>query len=75
MAIASSTSATLIWIVCRSWFPLITATRNHPGRLLSEPLGRLHFWCTIIGAYAVFLPMHLTGLAGEPGQAARDRRS
>jgi cytochrome c oxidase subunit 1 len=53
------------------WFPLITATANHPGRLLSEPLGHLHFWCTIIGAYAVFLPMHLTGLAGEPRHYAQ----
>jgi cytochrome c oxidase subunit I len=48
------------------WFPLLTATCNHPGRLLSQSLGHVHFWCTIIGAYAVFLPMHLTGLAGEP---------
>jgi cytochrome c oxidase subunit 1 len=53
------------------WFPLLTATRNHPGRLLSEPLGRLHFWLTLIGAYAVFLPMHLTGLAGEPRHYAQ----
>jgi cytochrome c oxidase subunit 1 len=53
------------------WFPLLTATRNHPGRLLSEPLGNLHFWCTTIGAYAVFLPMHLTGLAGEPRHYAQ----
>ena len=48
------------------WFPLLTATSKHPGRLLSEPLGHLHFFLTLIGAYAVFLPMHLTGLAGEP---------
>jgi cytochrome c oxidase subunit 1 len=48
------------------WFPLLTATSQHPGRLLSEPLGHLHFWCTLLGAYAVFLPMHVTGLAGEP---------
>ncbi len=41
------------------WFPLIT------GRLMSEPLGRLHFWLTLLGAYATFLPMHLTGLAGQ----------
>jgi cytochrome c oxidase subunit I len=53
------------------WFPLITATRNHPGHLMSEPLGRLHFWSTILGAYAVFLPMHLTGLAGEPRHYAQ----
>jgi cytochrome c oxidase subunit I len=48
------------------WFPLLTAKRHHPGRLMSEALGRWHFWLTLIGAYAVFLPMHLTGLAGEP---------
>jgi cytochrome c oxidase subunit I len=48
------------------WFPLIIATRTHPGRLLSESLGRWHFWLTLIGAYAVFLPMHFTGLMGEP---------
>src|ERR1700729_1931398 len=48
------------------WFPLITATHQHPGRLMSESLGRGHFWLTLIGAYAVFLPMHLTGLMGEP---------
>jgi cytochrome c oxidase subunit 1 len=53
------------------WFPLITATRTHPGRLMSEPLGHLHFWTTLIGAYAVFLPMHLTGLAGEPRHYAQ----
>jgi len=53
------------------WFPLLSATRSHPGRFLSEPLGHLHFWCTIIGAYAVFLPMHLTGLAGEPRHYAQ----
>src|SRR6202035_143708 len=39
------------------WFPLLTATAKHPGRLLSEPLGHLHFWLTLIGAYAVFLPI------------------
>jgi cytochrome c oxidase subunit 1 len=53
------------------WFPLITASFGRPGRLLSEPLGRLHFFTTLIGAYAVFLPMHLTGLAGEPRQYAQ----
>ena len=47
------------------WFPLIA------NRQLSEPLGKLHFWLTIFGAYATFLPMHLTGLAGEPRQYAQ----
>jgi cytochrome c oxidase subunit 1 len=53
------------------WFPLITASLGRPARLMSEPLGRLHFFTTLIGAYAVFLPMHLTGLAGEPRQYAQ----
>ena len=47
------------------WFPLVT------GRLLSEQLGRLHFWTSLLGAYATFLPMHLTGLAGQPRHYAQ----
>ena len=47
------------------WFPLMT------DRMMSEPLGHLHFWCTLVGAYATFLPMHLAGLAGEPRQYAQ----
>jgi cytochrome c oxidase subunit 1 len=40
-------------------------------RTLSEPLGKLHFWGTLLGAYSTFLPMHLTGLAGEPRHYAQ----
>ncbi len=47
------------------WFPLMT------GRMMNERLGRWHFWLTIIAAYSTFLPMHLTGLAGEPRQYAQ----
>jgi len=53
------------------WFPLLSQTRTRPARLMSEPLGRLHFWGTLLGAYATFLPMHLTGLAGEPRHYAQ----
>jgi cytochrome c oxidase subunit 1 len=53
------------------WFPILSSTRTRPGRLLSEPLGRLHFWGSLIGAYATCLPMHLTGLAGEPRHYAQ----
>jgi cytochrome c oxidase subunit I len=53
------------------WFPILSSTPSRPGRLLSEPLGHLHFWGTLIGAYATFLPMHLTGLAGEPRHYAQ----
>jgi cytochrome c oxidase subunit 1 len=54
------------------WFPLITSTRDNPGgRLMSERLGKAHFYTTFIGAYATFLPMHATGLAGQPRQYAQ----
>jgi cytochrome c oxidase subunit I len=47
------------------WAPLLF------HRSLSEPLGKLHFWTTLLGAYSTFLPMHLTGLAGEPRHYAQ----
>jgi cytochrome c oxidase subunit 1 len=42
------------------WFPKMY------GRFMNETLGKLHFWGTLIGAYAVFWPMHYTGMAGVP---------
>jgi cytochrome c oxidase subunit 1 len=34
--------------------------------MMDERLGRLHFYLTFLGAYAVFLPMHFAGFAGSP---------
>ncbi|MFI5103902.1 MAG: cbb3-type cytochrome c oxidase subunit I [Terriglobales bacterium] len=42
------------------WFPKMF------GRLMNERLGALHFWITFLGAYAIFIPMHLLGIAGHP---------
>jgi cytochrome c oxidase subunit 1 len=36
------------------------------GRMMNERLGRWHFWITLFGAYATFMPMHLLGIAGHP---------
>jgi cytochrome c oxidase subunit 1 len=36
------------------------------GRFMNETLGKIHFWGTMIGAYAIFWPMHYTGMAGVP---------
>lgn len=47
------------------WFPLVV------GRHLGEELGKVHFWWTLFFAYNTFLPMHLTGLAGEPRHYAQ----
>jgi cytochrome c oxidase subunit 1 len=42
------------------WFPKVT------GRLMSEKLGKLHFWLMLIGFNVTFFPMHLLGLMGQP---------
>jgi cytochrome c oxidase subunit 1 len=42
------------------WFPKMF------GRMLNERLGQWHFWITLFGAYATFMPMHLLGIAGHP---------
>jgi cytochrome c oxidase subunit I len=48
------------------WFPLLAR-----GRMLSEGLGKLHFWLTLLFAYTTFLPMYFSGLAGEPRHYAQ----
>ena len=40
------------------WFPKMF------GRMMNEPLGKLHFWFTFVGAYCIFMPMHFVGIAG-----------
>ena len=42
------------------WFPRMY------GRFMNETMGRIHFWMTMIGAYAIFWPMHYMGMAGVP---------
>jgi cytochrome c oxidase subunit 1 len=42
------------------WLPKMT------GRMLSEGLGKLHFWLMLIGFNLTFFPMHLVGLNGMP---------
>ena len=42
------------------WYPKVT------GRMLSEPLGKLHFWITFVGSYAIYYPMHYLGFMGVP---------
>ncbi len=46
------------------WFPKMF------GRFLDEGIGKVHFWLTFIGVYAIFMPMHYLGLAGNPRRYA-----
>jgi len=41
------------------WFPKMF------GRMMNETLGKIHFWITFVGAYAIFMPFHYLGLAGN----------
>jgi len=36
------------------------------GRMMNETLGKIHFFITLIGTYAIFMPMHYLGMAGQP---------
>jgi len=42
------------------WFPLIT------GRFLHEGMGKIHFWVSFLGSYAIYFPMHYLGFVGVP---------
>jgi len=42
------------------WFPKMS------GRMLSEKLGRLHFWLFLIGFHMTFDFMHIPGILGMP---------
>ena len=41
------------------WFPKMF------GRMMNEPLGKIHFWITFTGVYCIFMPMHYLGIAGN----------
>jgi cytochrome c oxidase subunit 1 len=42
------------------WYPKIT------GRMWNVRLGKIHFWLTFLGTYAIYLPMHYLGILGVP---------
>src|SRR5512135_2630282 len=41
------------------WFPKMF------GRMMNEGMGKIHFWITLAGTYAIFMPMHYLGMAGQ----------
>ena len=41
------------------WFPKMF------GRMMNEGMARWHFFITLIGTYAIFMPMHYLGMAGH----------
>ena len=49
------------------WYPKIT------GRMLDDTMGKIHFWITFVGSYAIYYPMHYLGLHGRAAPLLRDR--
>jgi cytochrome c oxidase subunit I len=39
------------------WYPKMF------GRMMNDTMAKAHFWFSLIGTYAIFMPMHYTGLA------------
>ncbi|MFZ0737115.1 MAG: cbb3-type cytochrome c oxidase subunit I [Candidatus Acidiferrales bacterium] len=48
-----------IFAATHFWYPKMF------GRMLNEPLAKLHFWITFAGTYCIFMPMHFAGIAGS----------
>ncbi len=46
------------------WYPKIT------GRMMNEPLGKIHFVLTYFGFFFTFFPMHIAGMLGMPRRVA-----
>ncbi|GAA0852252.1 cytochrome c oxidase subunit I [Aliiglaciecola litoralis] len=42
------------------WYPKMT------GKMLDDTMGKLHFWGTFLGTYAIYFPMHYLGVLGVP---------
>lgn len=42
------------------WYPKMS------GRMLNVTLGKIHFWGTFLGTYAIYFPMHYLGILGVP---------
>jgi cytochrome c oxidase subunit 1 len=49
-----------LWAGIYYWYPKIT------GRLMSERMGKWHFWLTLVGMNLTFFPMHWLGMLGMP---------
>jgi cytochrome c oxidase subunit 1 len=42
------------------WYPKMT------GKMMHDGIGKVHFWITFLGTYAMYYPMHYLGFVGVP---------
>jgi heme/copper-type cytochrome/quinol oxidase subunit 1 len=50
------------------WYPKMF------GRMMNEPLGKIHFWLSFISFNCTFFPMHILGIHGMPRRVADFRQ-
>jgi cytochrome c oxidase subunit 1 len=48
-----------IFAAINYWFPKLF------GRMMNEPLGKIHFWLTLLAFNGTFFPMHILGVGGH----------
>jgi heme/copper-type cytochrome/quinol oxidase subunit 1 len=53
-------TAFALWAGAYYWFPKIT------GKMLSEKLGKWHFWLAVVGFNVTFMVQHFLGFLGMP---------
>jgi len=58
--VAFGGSAFAMFAALYFWFPKLT------GRMLSESMGKVSFWLTLVGFHTTFLVQHSAGLSGMP---------
>jgi len=61
-------------------FPVRRLRRNlllvpqNDGHMMSETLGKIHFWITFVGAYCIFMPFHYLAWRQRPPLLGLHRR-
>lgn len=50
------------------WFPALFAAR------MNETLGKIHFWATFAGVYAIFMPLHWMGMLTQSTMLSESQR-
>src|SRR6202041_1171947 len=51
-------------VFCGFFRPTYFCSLKMFGRMIKEPMAKIHFWFTFVGAYCIFMPMHFIGIAG-----------